>query len=314
MQIDLVLSKDHPILQEISELFEPSREEYDTVLRRGYNLAFGQLTKKMIDCFVSEIFETLMSNCTIKNDATDDVSTRKESINSLIQIIKTVGIENIDMELRSRILETFYLALNDYAIDKRGGVGSWVRQESMTALQQFIHLIATSENVETKVKIGADQPEFYVRFMCQMLQQLCEKIDSVREKAGITLQKFFKFTLPLIEVQFPHRDELTSLFIAEESKSEDDDGVAYRPWRSAHFVYQSVRPFFDSEAYSIYIFKGLITSSGGMTENSLNEKVYSLFDYLDEITKVKDADGNIDKVAGIEQKRLFLKKLLMILE
>lgn len=64
----------------------------------------------------------------------------------------------------------------------------------------------------------------------------------------------------------------------------------------------------------MFILKGLITSSAGLTENSLNEKVYSLFDYLDEVTKPKDAAGNIDKVAGIAKKKEFLKKLLTILE
>jgi hypothetical protein len=50
-------------------------------------------------------------------------------------VIETFGIQNIDIELRLEILETFYIALNDYAIDSRGGVGSWVREGSMTALQ-----------------------------------------------------------------------------------------------------------------------------------------------------------------------------------
>lgn len=89
----------------------------------------------------------------------------------------------------------------------------------MTALQQFIHNVATCQDDETKTGIGADHPQFYVRFVSQMMQQLCEKIDNVREKAGVALQKFFKFTLPHIDVQFSQRDELEALFNPEAKES-----------------------------------------------------------------------------------------------
>lgn len=48
-----------------------------------------------------------------------------------------------------------------------------------------------------------------------------------------------------------------------------NDEIAYLPWRSAQFVFNSIKPFFDSEVYSIPILKGLITSSGGLTESTL---------------------------------------------
>lgn len=86
------------------------------------------------------------------------------------------------------------------------------------------------------------------------------------------------------------------------------------PWRNAGFVFKSVQPFFGSEVYSMLILKGLITSSGGLTESSLKGSLNSLFDYLNKAAKIKDADGNIDEAAGIEIKRNFLKKLLTIFE
>ena len=51
-----------------------------------------------------------------------------------------------------------------------------------------------------------------------------------------------------------------------------------------------------------------------MTESSLKGSLNSLFEYLNQLSKIKDADGNIDKAAGIARKQNFLRKLLTIFE
>jgi hypothetical protein len=102
---------------------------------------------------------------------------------------------------------------------------------------------------------------------------LNEKIDNIRECAGRTLQKFFKFTLPNVTAEFSMRDEFTALFIANDESDNQNtvgkDGISYLPWRQAKFVFESIKPFFDSDVYSHSILKGLITSSGGLTESTL---------------------------------------------
>lgn len=46
--------------------------------------------------------------------------------------------------------------MNDYQIDRRGDVGSWVREEAMTALNDFIHLLFSHEQYEPiKQALGA---------------------------------------------------------------------------------------------------------------------------------------------------------------
>lgn len=80
--------------------------------------------------------------------------------------------------------EVFYKALDDYEVDRRGDVGSWVREESMLALGKFIrHALETQDNQLLEV-LGATQAAFYERFVGAILQQLAEKIDKVREVAG----------------------------------------------------------------------------------------------------------------------------------
>ncbi len=46
--------------------------------------------------------------------------------------------------------------MNDYQIDRRGDVGSWVREEAMTALNEFIKLLFSSKQYDPiKEAIGA---------------------------------------------------------------------------------------------------------------------------------------------------------------
>ena len=243
--------------------------------------------------------------------------------------MKTIGIEKLSGEHREAILATFYKGFDDYAVDRRGDVGSWVRQEAMVSLNQYLFVLNSTEDQSVRASLGADKPEFYERFVAANLQQLNEKIDRVREQAGRALQKFFKFTAPLLgDIQFSHRDQLTALFVSGDAEVEQNDtdkdvsvdnalslttslndGIAYLPWRSAEFVFNSIKPFFDSEVYSIPILKGLITSSGGLTASTLKASQNSLFEHLSEMSKVKDQEGKIDRAAGIAQKRGFIKKL-----
>jgi len=104
---------------------------------------------------------------------------------------------------------------------------------------------------------------------------LNEKIDRIREHAGQSLQKFFKFVIPKVAVKFSAKDDLVALFVhyelegyENESNTLEDD-IAFLPWRKPAFVFNAMKPFFDQGVYSLSILKGLITSSGGLTESTL---------------------------------------------
>lgn len=91
-----------------------------------------------------------------------------------------------------------------------------------------------------------------------------------------------------------------------QQQANTEDEVAYLPWRNAEFVFNSIKPFFDSDTYALSIFKGLITSSGGLTESTLKASSNSLFEYLSNMSK--------DKEKGTEEKKKFLNKLITLFE
>ena len=94
-------------------------------------MAFGVLTKKMYLALSPDIINVLLSNCVPKGDDSDEAESRKQALRSLINAIETIGIENITSEHRNQVLDVLFRGYEDYAVDNRGDVGSWVRQEAM---------------------------------------------------------------------------------------------------------------------------------------------------------------------------------------
>eukprot|EP00349_Pseudokeronopsis_sp_Brazil_P004570 CAMPEP_0202970332 /NCGR_PEP_ID=MMETSP1396-20130829/16289_1 /ASSEMBLY_ACC=CAM_ASM_000872 /TAXON_ID= /ORGANISM="Pseudokeronopsis sp., Strain Brazil" /LENGTH=237 /DNA_ID=CAMNT_0049698747 /DNA_START=433 /DNA_END=1142 /DNA_ORIENTATION=+ len=137
---------------------------------------------------------------------------------------------------------------------------------------------------------------------------MVEKIDKVREVAGQALQLFFKFEAALVP-DFAEKAHLQALFLQGEGDedllnevNDDKEELAYLPWRNAEFVFQQVKGFFDSEVYANAILKGLITSSGGLTESTLKASSHTLFEYLSVMS-----DGG---EASVNRKRSFLGRLI----
>ena len=124
---------------------------------------------------------------------------------------------------------------------------------------KFVDLVVSGGTVEEHLEMPAK--DLFEKYVALNLQQLNEKIDRIRETAGRCLQKFFKFTYPKSNgVEFAERDSLAAFFLSggdPESPCEEDD-IEYLPWRSADFIFQNMKPFFDSEAYSVSILLGIV--------------------------------------------------------
>ena len=75
-------------------------------------------------------------------------------------------------ELLNLTMNTLFAALNDYQLDRRGDVGSWVREETMVSLTSFVQALAQKgqEQPELLQSIGADQSGFFERYVGALLQ------------------------------------------------------------------------------------------------------------------------------------------------
>jgi hypothetical protein len=101
-----------------------------------------------------------LKNSVPKGKESDDAETRKFAIRSLSSCIKTCGFTNVPKEVLCEAIEVYYRALNDYQIDRRGDVGSWVREEAMWALRDMIVMLNNDSDHElltqVRAQVGAD--------------------------------------------------------------------------------------------------------------------------------------------------------------
>ena len=104
-------------------------------------MALGVLSEQLLNEISDELIRTLASNCIAKGRESDDAETRKQAVKSMVSVVLTLGVERISAELLQLVMDTLFGALNDYQLDRRGDVGSWVREETMTAMTSLVQMI-----------------------------------------------------------------------------------------------------------------------------------------------------------------------------
>lgn len=262
---------------------------------RGYNMLLGSLSKSIITVMQEKILKTLISNMVPKGKPNDDPESRQFAVRSTIDILQTLGLDNVDPSIIKSAIDQILKAVHDYAIDKRGDVGSWVREEAMRSLNMLIYELfyhCDKEVLNQVIPIDAHK-DFFMNYIGTILQQLMEKIDRVRQVAGQVLQSFlvtFKDDLP----DFEEKDTLLTLFIYSEEGAEENTldstfldsrgylkaKFSYKPWRNPSFVFQQVVSLFNSKNFSRYLFTGIVSSSGGLTESTVKNSLEVLIKYI----------------------------------
>jgi hypothetical protein len=71
------LAASSPIILDIKKLFDPSMDDMNIAITRGYNMAFGVMTQALILFFGKRVTETVLANCVPKNRESDDAESRR---------------------------------------------------------------------------------------------------------------------------------------------------------------------------------------------------------------------------------------------
>lgn len=116
----------------------PSMNDANHAVTIGFNMGLGVLSGRLLQEMSDELIRCLVANCHSKGKESDDAETRKQAVKSLVAVMMTLGIERIAPELLNLALNAMYDGLNDYQLDRRGDVGSWVREEAMISLTTFL--------------------------------------------------------------------------------------------------------------------------------------------------------------------------------
>lgn len=283
------------IVSHITKLIDRSVKDPNIDATRGCNMKFGGLSRSILLLIQNSILKTVLSNMVPKDKPNDDAETRKYAVRSQIDMMITLGFDSLDPLFIREAIEYMYRAIDDYALDKRGDVGSWVREEAMRSLNMLIYELFYKWSIETRRSVIPDSEHqaFFIKYIGAILQQLMEKIDKIRQVAGQILQSFFK-TFDSELFNFEEKDLLLVIFVFSDEGVEentldsaylDNRGYLnakfnYKPWRNPSFVFPQISQLFESKNFAKSILTGIVSSSGGLTESTLKSSLDVLIKHL----------------------------------
>ncbi|KAL9940648.1 hypothetical protein V8E36_000136 [Tilletia maclaganii] len=235
-------------------------------------------------CFVGrpELFELtlsfLLSLLEKQNSAYSNViEVRRNAVRSIHEAISGLGADFATIytvELSDRTLGVLLACLEDYTVDQRGDVGSWVRIASLSALRQYVE-VTTEQIADPQTLLSRISKERLNEIMAGMLKQTVERIDSVRAHAGSQLVAIRKCSPPLPDVEGA---DLLAKALPE--------GEALR-FQDAAWTFPRIVTLLEVPAYRIAILRGVATSVASKSDMAQRTVGTSLLDWA------KDREGRV---------------------
>lgn len=109
--------------------------------------------------------------------------------------------------IKNEVMTRLIQALDDYSVDKRGDVGSWVREAAMDGLGRCTHILCKMDTPENNESTSLFDESLATDIIGGVCKQAVEKMDKLREAAVKALQGIL-YNKNLHIPNIPHRKEL----------------------------------------------------------------------------------------------------------
>lgn len=284
----------------MSAMLEGAKEGKAAMERRGTVLALGGLPPVLLlaplpsppaeqsTLFLHAVMSSLQSAATLEANADlRDAETRRNAVESLVRVVTSIPCEPLrdPLVMTSQsfqgVVNTLAAAFNDYATDKRGDVGSFVRIEAIhSSVTLLEHMSKRSSQQSPK---GSDEDflwnkGYVLRLVSLILQQSVEKIDRVRGVAGGALHRllssdsFFASLLSLVA-----NSEQDAKEIAVLKQCVVHSGVT--DWGSPKELFEALVPrLLQTHLFARCVMEGIIVSVGGLSIHVLKPSLQALID------------------------------------
>ncbi|KAJ3268808.1 hypothetical protein HDV01_002186 [Terramyces sp. JEL0728] len=256
----------------LKEFFENASVSKDKNVRRGYCMALGCFPAKSlikdIDSIVTVLADAVVKPITDTN-LMNDAETRRNAVNSLISVLQKIQPwlqEEKPQGVFKRIYTTFVVGMEDYTIDSRGDVGSWIRDGSMKGIE-IVFSFAKHPSFEVSEEERLQ--------MTQLLVLSClEKIDRIRETAGNVLINL----LDDQQIEIPYRKLLVSALYRK-------SGTCPVNWLYSKEAYPAMCKCLHIPAFRNFVVTGIVNNVGGLTETLVKASTSSFSDFLNDLPK-----------------------------
>ncbi|CAN1345938.1 Tubulin-folding cofactor D [Linum perenne] len=263
----------------------------NVAVRRGSALALGVLPYEILADRWKDVILKLCKSSAIEDNPDDrDAEARVNAVKGLISVCKTLSQarklpemspEQDDLSLyhlmKNEVMISLLSALEDYSVDNRGDVGSWVREAAMEGLEDCTYILCSMDSTIKSRRRDEGNPiiPFFDEKLANsvvggLVKQAVEKMDKLREAAAKVLQRILynkKLFIPFI----PYREKLEEI-IPDELETK---------WAVPNFSYPRFVQLLQFSCYSRFMVSGLVISVGGLQDSLRKASLVSLLDYLE---------------------------------
>ncbi|XWS27418.1 hypothetical protein CRYUN_Cryun26dG0113500 [Craigia yunnanensis] len=218
--------------------------------------------------------------------------------------------------IKNEVMVSLFKALDDYSVDNRGDVGSWVREAAMEGLERCTYILCKRGSMSSTRKSDllesvSKQPNSNVNEENQMCsffdinlatnlvgwiaKQAVEKMDKLREVAAKVLQRILyhkEIFIPFI----PYREKIEEIVPNETDLK----------WGVPTFSYPLFVQLLQFSCYSRPVLSGLVISIGGLQDSLRKASLSTFLEYL-------QVDEDINKESKTIE-ILLIKKIFLDME
>ncbi|KAK2650585.1 hypothetical protein Ddye_018074 [Dipteronia dyeriana] len=284
----------------------------NVAVRRGSALAIGVLPYEFLANMWRDVLLKFCSCCAIEDKLEDrDAEARVNAVKGLISVCETLTQERKDSGINSgeddtsvfhliknEVMSSLFKALDDYSVDNRGDVGSWVREAAMDGLEICTYILCKRDSISSKKLQGVESmPEmpsspkaedskinsFFDANLATCLvggiiKQAMEKMDKLREAAAKVLQRILYHKTVFVPF-IPYREILEEIVPNKSALK----------WGVPTFSYPRFVQLLKLSCYSRVALSGLVITTGGLQDSLRKASISALLDYLQ---AVEDEDLN----------------------
>ncbi|EKF39600.1 tubulin folding cofactor D, putative [Trypanosoma cruzi marinkellei] len=260
-----------PFHQKVLEkMLDGSGEEHNPMERRGNLLAMGALPWSIICAvppstraeeeegegegqsayFLMLLHAAMEGTRPERRKELQDAESRRNAVRSLGKILLRIppGSLQLTSELYECAVQCILNALDDYAADRRGDVGSFVRLEAIDALPAV---------VQYGMQCGLCSPLLTLRAAQALLKQSMEKLDRLRGRAVLSLSKIVHFLDNIADKEKASAISVLCNVLRENKTAE---------WSLPQVAFMTLAcPLLQTDLFAPCVVEGLAVSAGSLS-------------------------------------------------
>ncbi|GMH28815.1 hypothetical protein Nepgr_030658 [Nepenthes gracilis] len=292
---------DDKVICDITSKYLEELSDSNVAVRRGSALALGVLPSDFLAKAWKDVLLKLSSSCAIEENAEDrDAEARVNAVKGLVSVCELLTASKelsplhseedsmpLFLVIKNVVMRSLFKALDDYCVDNRGDVGSWVREAAMDGLERCTYILCKRDAVNSlskskELEQASDNAvvtshatdtlfniDLATNLVAGIVKQAVEKMDKIREAAAKVLQRIL-YNNTIFVPFIPHREKLEEII----------PNKLGLKWGEPTFSYPRFVQLLQFSCYRRPLLSGFLIATGGLQDSLRKASLVALVEYL----------------------------------